>query len=87
MTVVMLNVASNGPAISKRRTSSPASCDSCKAVLPSTAGIYGCCFKKIGGFYPPKWMVYFNGKPYEQMDDLGYHYSWKHPYFGLHMIA
>ena len=24
---------------------------------------------KIGG-KPPKWMVY-NGKPYEQMDDLG----------------
>ena len=26
---------------------------------------------KIGGFYPPKWMVKNNGKPYEQMDDLG----------------
>ena len=25
---------------------------------------------KIGGF-TPKWMVYNNGKPYEQMDDLG----------------
>ena len=25
---------------------------------------------KIGGGLPPKWMVY-NGKPYEQMDDLG----------------
>ena len=25
---------------------------------------------KIGGFYPPKWMLY-NGKAYEQMDDLG----------------
>ena len=21
-----------------------------------------------------------NGKPYEQMDDLGYHDFWKHPY-------
>ena len=21
-----------------------------------------------------------NGKPYVQMDDLGYHYFWKHPY-------
>ena len=29
----------------------------------------------------PKWMVY-NGKPYEQMDDLGgkTHYFRKHPY-------
>ena len=25
----------------------------------------------------PKWMVFFHGKPYEQMDDLG----GKHPYF------
>ena len=25
---------------------------------------------KNRGVYPPKWMVY-NGKPYEQMDDLG----------------
>ncbi len=34
-------------------------------------------FPKIGG-KTPKWMVY-NGKPYEQMDDLGGFY---HPYFG-----
>ena len=27
-------------------------------------------FPKNMGFFPPKWMVY-NGKPYEQMDDLG----------------
>ena len=33
-------------------------------------------FPKIGG-NPRKWMVY-NGKPYEQMDDLGE----DHPYFG-----
>ena len=26
---------------------------------------------KIGGFYPPKWMVKIMEKPYEQMDDLG----------------
>ena len=26
---------------------------------------------KIGGIWPPKWMVYNNGNPYEQMDDLG----------------
>ena len=28
---------------------------------------------KNGGILPPKWMVYSenNGKPYEQMDDLG----------------
>ncbi len=32
---------------------------------------------KIGG-KPTKWMVYYNGKPYEQMDDLGGIY---HPYF------
>ena len=31
--------------------------------------IHGWVFPKIGG-KPPKWMVY-NGKPYEQMDDLG----------------
>ena len=29
------------------------------------------CFQKIGGVYPPKWIVYNTGKPYEQMDDLG----------------
>ena len=26
---------------------------------------------KIGGFYPPKWMVKIMEKPYEQIDDLG----------------
>ena len=36
-------------------------------------------FPKIGVIIP-KWMVY-NGKPYEQMDDLGvFPYFWKHPY-------
>ena len=34
-------------------------------------------FPKIGG-KTPKWMVYNNGKPYEQMDDLGV----KTPIFG-----
>ncbi len=28
-------------------------------------------FLKNRGTKPPKWMVYFNGKPYEQTDDLG----------------
>ena len=27
----------------------------------------------------PKWDG-LQWKPYEQMDDLGYHYFWKHPY-------
>ena len=27
--------------------------------------------QKIGGKPNPKWMAYNNGKPYEQMDDLG----------------
>ena len=27
--------------------------------------------QKIGGFYPPKWMVIYNGNPYFLMDDLG----------------
>ena len=28
----------------------------------------------------PKWMFFFHGKPYEQMDDLGvFPYFWKHP--------
>ena len=39
---------------------------------------------KIGGLYikPPKWMVYFHGKAYFLMDDLGvlYPYFWKHPH-------
>ena len=41
-------------------------------------GIFFWVFPKIG--VPPKWMVY-NGKPYEQMDDLGGnpHYFRKHP--------
>ena len=36
---------------------------------------------KIGGFYPPKWMLY-NGQVYEQMDDLGGKplFLGKHPY-------
>ncbi len=33
-------------------------------------GTYG-CQPKNRGVFPPKWMVYKNGKPYEQMDDLG----------------
>ena len=32
------------------------------------------------GVNPPKWMVYYNGKPYEQMDDLG---GFSPPIFGL----
>ena len=40
-------------------------------------------FPRIGGFYPPKWMVKIRENPYEQMDDLGvlktHPYFWKHP--------
>ena len=36
---------------------------------------------KIGVFTPQKWMVKIMGKPYEQMDDLGFSpYFWKHPH-------
>ncbi len=44
---------------------------------------------KIGGFYPPKWMVYFMENPYEQMDDFGgvqYPYFWKYPYLSCCFI-
>ena len=38
---------------------------------------------KNRGFFPPKWMVLYNGKPYEQMDDLGVLQNfWKHPCVG-----
>ena len=38
---------------------------------------YGCWTKNRG---TPKWVIY-NGKPYEQIDDLGFFpYFWKHPY-------
>ena len=36
---------------------------------------------KIGVFLPPKMDGLFHGKPYEQMDDLGFsHHFWKHPF-------
>ncbi len=35
---------------------------------------------RIGVIFPPKWMVYKNGKAYEQMDDLVV----KNPIFGKH---
>ena len=36
---------------------------------------------KNRGMFPPKWMVYNDEKPYEQMDDLEvFPYFWKHPY-------
>ena len=44
------------------------------------AGASGCWTKNRGGPNPPKWMVYNNGRPYEQMDDLG----GKNPYFRKH---
>ena len=36
---------------------------------------------KIGGFDPPKWMLYFMVQNPIKVHDLGgfYHYFWKHP--------
>ena len=57
MPVVMLNVASNGPAISKRRTSSPASCDSCMQCYLQLLEYMG-VEPKIGEFYPQNgWFI------------------------------
>ena len=36
-----------------------------------TSGRVDMDVSKNRGILPPKWMVYNNGKPYEQMDDLG----------------
>ena len=47
---------------------------------------------KIEGFYPPQngWFIY-NGKPYEQMDDLGgvktHPYFWRATHFGATVIS
>ncbi len=35
---------------------------------------------KIGGFYPPKWMVYFMENPMNKWIIWGYHYFRKHPH-------
>ncbi len=42
---------------------------------------------KNRGILTSKWMVYFNGKPYEQMDDLGGFpiFLAQHPYIILVM--
>ena len=38
-------------------------------LVEPTVYIYG-CFQKIGGFHPPKWMIYFMENPVK-IDDLG----------------
>ena len=40
--------------------------------------------KNRGG--PPKWMVKIMENPIK-MDDLGYHYFWKHPYIYIHIYT
>ena len=38
-------------------------------------------FPKIGGFYPPKWMVkIMDPNPMNKWMIWGYHYFWKHPF-------
>ncbi len=45
----------------------------------SFGGVHNWMFPKIGGFYPPKWMVKIMETPIK-MDDLGvFPYFWKHP--------
>ena len=38
-------------------------------------------FPKIGGFYPPKWMVKIMVKTLLKLMIWGYPYFWKHPFF------
>ncbi len=41
---------------------------------------YWCWTKNRGGFYPPKWMVYFMENPMNKWMIWGYRHFWKHPY-------
>ncbi len=57
--------------ISKRNTCSNDSAGPRKGAMWETRKQPYLAVSKNRGVYPPKWMVNFFGKPYEQMDDLG----------------